>query len=194
MDSRVLEHQPLGWLVYSTLVALGVRLRTSHLPPITNYPINTPSEALSKESHFLGGLLGAGACARSAALYRSFFPTVITRWWREAALGSRRWQCFDATPTYACLPHVPARVAVLTPNSKVVFMVREPTAAVFSAESMLRGMGVPLGWSLARPLAAEGDEDVEAPGRGGGVEAGAAGGSRAALLQVGRACRSCTLV
>lgn len=30
--------------------------------------------------------------------------------------------------------------------------IREPTAAVFSAESMLRGMGVPLTWSLARPL------------------------------------------
>lgn len=28
--------------------------------------------------------------------------------------------------------------------------VREPTAAVFSAECMLRGMGVPLEWSMAR--------------------------------------------
>jgi hypothetical protein len=35
----------------------------------------------------------------------------------------RRWQCFDATPTYACLPHVPARAAALTPGAKVVFMV-----------------------------------------------------------------------
>ena len=37
-----------------------------------------PTEALSKESHFFGGLLGRGHAA-SAALYRSCFPTVITR-------------------------------------------------------------------------------------------------------------------
>lgn len=36
-------------------------------------------EALSKESHFFGGLLGHGS-ASSAALYRSCFPTIITRW------------------------------------------------------------------------------------------------------------------
>lgn len=121
-------------------------------------------EALGKESHFLGGILGRGTGAASAALYRSFFPTIITRWWHEAALGSRRWQCFDATPTYACMPHVPARVRALTPDAKVVFMVREPTSAVFSAESMLRGMGVPLTWSLAKPLPSSGGGgDMEAP-------------------------------
>jgi hypothetical protein len=28
----------------------------------------------------MGGLLGRGSAATSAALYRSFFPTVMTRW------------------------------------------------------------------------------------------------------------------
>jgi hypothetical protein len=53
-------------------------------------------------------------------------PT-IARWWAEVVRGVSRWQCFDATPTYACLPHVPARAAALTPSAKVVFMVGRPT-------------------------------------------------------------------
>jgi hypothetical protein len=45
--------------------------------------------------------------------------------------------------------------------------VRDPVAGVFSAETMLRGMGVPLPWSLAAPLAVAApgslvDSDVEA--------------------------------
>lgn len=51
--------------------------------------------------------------------------------------------------------------------------VREPTAAVFSAESMLRGMGVSLPWSLAQPLDVGDCSDPEA-----------AVGAQAALLQV----------
>jgi hypothetical protein len=43
-------------------------------------------------------------------------------------MGARRWQCFDATPTCACLPCVPARVAALTPRAKVVFMVSGSTS------------------------------------------------------------------
>ncbi|KAI8470466.1 MAG: P-loop containing nucleoside triphosphate hydrolase protein [Monoraphidium minutum] len=129
-------------------------------------------EALAKESHFLGGLLGRGAAATSPALYRSCFPTIVTRWWAEAVMGVGRWLCFDATPTYACLPHVPARVKALTPDAKVVFMIREPTAAVFSAECMLRGLGLPLVWSMAQGKAGGGGGyvDVEAGGGAGGAD------------------------
>jgi hypothetical protein len=35
-------------------------------------------EAFSKESHFFGGMLGRHTTT-STALYRSFFPTVMTR-------------------------------------------------------------------------------------------------------------------
>jgi hypothetical protein len=35
-------------------------------------------EAFSKESHFFGGMLGRGT-THSATLYRSFFPTAMTR-------------------------------------------------------------------------------------------------------------------
>jgi hypothetical protein len=67
--------------------------------------------------------------------------------------------------------------------------VREPTAAVFSAESMLRGMGVPLAWSLTQPLGASGNAGAAAEcggGRGGDVEAGLPAPPRgqAALLEV----------
>lgn len=35
-----------------------------------------------------------------------------------------RWLCFDACPTYACLPYVAARAKALTPKAKLVVMVR----------------------------------------------------------------------
>lgn len=37
------------------------------------------NETFQKESHFFGGILGRG-CASSAALFRSFFPTILTRY------------------------------------------------------------------------------------------------------------------
>lgn len=43
-------------------------------------------EALRKESHFFSGILGRSN-AHSAAAYRSFFPTVMRRWWAEAVCG-----------------------------------------------------------------------------------------------------------
>ena len=70
-------------------------------------------------------LIGLRAAQQIAATTpinaRALLP--MPRWWREVVVGVGRWQCFDATPTFACLPHVPARVKALTPNAKVVFMV-----------------------------------------------------------------------
>jgi hypothetical protein len=34
-----------------------------------------------------------------------------------------RWLCFDACPTYSCLPYVAARAKAMTPNAKLVVMV-----------------------------------------------------------------------
>lgn len=39
-------------------------------------------------------------------------------------LGVPRWMCFDACPTSACLPYVAARAKAITPNAKLVVMVR----------------------------------------------------------------------
>lgn len=68
-------------------------------------------QALSKESHFFNGALGRHN-ASSAALYRSYFPTCLARWWCEAVkrsgkvrpaawggrplLIARRWRCQPA--------------------------------------------------------------------------------------------------
>ncbi|KAA6424300.1 MAG: sulfotransferase [Trebouxia sp. A1-2] len=43
-------------------------------------------ESLSKESHFFNGVLGRSH-ASSALLYRSFFPTILCRWWAEYIRG-----------------------------------------------------------------------------------------------------------
>jgi hypothetical protein len=41
-----------------------------------------------------------------------------------------------------------------------LLQVREPVAGVFSAETMLRGMGAPLTWTLAQqPAGSEADEE-----------------------------------
>eukprot|EP00798_Chlamydomonas_sp_ICE-L_P001763 gene1763-33177_t len=96
-------------------------------------------ETLNKESHYFTGVLGRHN-AHSARLYRSFFPT---------------WMCFDACPVYACLPFVAARIAKVTPEAKIIVMVRDPTAGMFSAEVMLRELGVPLEWTLEDEISEE---------------------------------------
>ncbi|MEW5320275.1 MAG: hypothetical protein WDW38_011357 [Sanguina aurantia] len=106
-------------------------------------------DTLSKESHFFAGVLGRGSMAHSAAAYRSFFPTFVTRWWAEAVVGVEKWMCFDACPVHACLPFVAERIAALSPNAKIIIMMRDPVPGVFSAEVMMRNMGVPLPWTLS---------------------------------------------
>jgi hypothetical protein len=45
----------------------------------------------------------------------------------------------------------------------LLLQVRDPVAGVFSAETMLRGMGVPLTWTLSEPVdRASADDDAEA--------------------------------
>ena len=93
--------------------------------------------ALTAESHFLVGILGRGAAA-SPTLYRSFFPTLLTRWWRERAWRCGRWMCFDACPLNACLPYAAKRIAAINPDAKLVFMIRDPLESAFATELMVR--------------------------------------------------------
>lgn len=102
---------------------------------------------LTKESHFFNGALGRRA-ASSPTLYRSFFPTVLTRWWRECVRRSGGWWCFDACPVTVCLPYAAKRIAAINPDAKLVFMVRDPVESAFSAEIMVRKSGKD--WPLAR--------------------------------------------
>jgi hypothetical protein len=50
---------------------------TSH-PAISGLAGMPGNETFQKESHFFGGILGRGA-ASSSLLYKSFFPSVLTR-------------------------------------------------------------------------------------------------------------------
>ncbi len=102
--------------------------------------------ALSKESHFFNGVLGPNR-AYSATLYRSFFPTIVTRWWREVVMRCGKWMCMDACPLSACLPYVAQRIKRISPDAKLIFMVRNPADSCFSGEIMIRNNGVDLGWT-----------------------------------------------
>jgi len=108
-------------------------------------------DVLSKESHYLNGVMGArSACSKT--IYRSFFPTILSRWWAECVKGVSEWMCFDACPLPACLPYTARRIHKLTPNAKLIFMVRDPVNGCFSAEIMLRNIGVDLKWSFMEDL------------------------------------------
>jgi hypothetical protein len=118
--------------------------------------------ALGKESHFFNGVLGPRT-THSKMLYRSFFPTMVTRWWREVVLRCGTWKCMDACPLNACLPYVAERIKKMNPNAKLIFMVRDPVEAAFSAEIMLRNTGMELDWSFMEDVKAADPRFVESP-------------------------------
>lgn len=71
----------LCWPAAPPLQKCGTTSLASYLrahPGISGISGMPGHEAFGKESHFFGGMLGRGA-ASSATLYRSFFPTVMTR-------------------------------------------------------------------------------------------------------------------
>lgn len=52
-------------------------------------------------------------------------------------LGVEKWLCFDACPVPACVPFTAERIANMTPDAKIIFMLRDPVSGVFSAEIMV---------------------------------------------------------
>jgi hypothetical protein len=119
-----------------------------------------------KESHFFNGVLGRRNAA-SPMLYRSFFPTIVTRWWREAVRRSGGFFCLDSCPLTGCLGYTAKRIAAINPDAKLIFVVRDPVESVFSAEILMRNLGIDLDWSLmenviaADPRFADTPEDVQ---------------------------------
>eukprot|EP00873_Tetraselmis_striata_P019508 jgi/Tetstr1/439772/TSEL_028185.t1 len=107
-------------------------------------------DTLTKESHFYSGVLGRRT-TDSGALYRSFFPTVLSAWWAEVVRG---YKCFDACPANACLPYMAEKIQRLTPDAKFVFLVghRQPLPSLPTAIAEhcppMRNWGVDLQWSL----------------------------------------------
>ena len=108
----------------------------------------------SMQSHFFNGVLGPSS-ASSKRLYRSFFPTILSRWFCEAVRRAGPWKCFDACPLTGALGSLAARRLVnIAPNAKLIFVVRDPVEATFSAEIMLRNLGMPLEWSFMEDVKA----------------------------------------
>lgn len=136
-----------GWACQETqsLPRLWARLPHSHSlthpPSLTHHQISnsqTPPHLSPRESHFYVGALGRSSTTSTSA-YRSFFPTIVASTLARVRHGN--WLCFDACPVHACLPHVPARMKAMTPNAKLVFMMRDPLAAVISGELMVSVCG-----------------------------------------------------
>ena len=48
--------------------------------------------------------------------------------------------CFDACPVPACLDYSAARMAAVSPNAKLIFMLRDPVGGAFSAEIMVSAL------------------------------------------------------
>lgn len=101
-------------------------LATNIPPPLAPPPPPASLPACS-------GALGRGSTS-SPALYRSYFPTILARWWKEVRYGKQL--CLDACPLPSCLPYSAKKIAHLTPNAKLIFMLRDPVAGAFSAELM----------------------------------------------------------
>ncbi|KAI3436813.1 hypothetical protein D9Q98_006223 [Chlorella vulgaris] len=144
----------------------GTTSMANHLhrhPAISGIDGLTWHEALSKESHFFSGALGRHSGASSAAIYRSYFPTVLQRWWVERVKRAGKWLCFDACPVNACLDFTADRLAAISPNAKLIFMMRDPVQGAFSAEIMMRNLGVPLSWSWTEDVAAGDTRFAESP-------------------------------
>ena len=67
------------------------------------------------------------ACGRCAASGQRPAPSVLSKTLLllcKLTLMHAQWMCFDACPLVACLPYSASRLAALTPNAKLIFMVR----------------------------------------------------------------------
>lgn len=65
-------------------------------------------QAMQNESHFFSGALGLRS-AGSRALYHSYCPTLLQRWWTEAVRGAGQASpCLASQRACCCCPRVPA--------------------------------------------------------------------------------------
>jgi hypothetical protein len=121
---------------------------------------------------------GAGGLAAQKSV-----PGCTTRWPIVPPRKAARRPSHLRPPKPSPQTRARARARARAPAAAIHRQVREPTAAVFSAESMLRGMGAPLGWTMARQQgAARGGGG--GGGGGGGVAAAAAASRGAAYVDV----------
>ena len=88
-------------------------------------------EALSKESHFFHGVFGPNH-ASSATLYRSFFPTILCRWWAEHVRGVKKVHLLMCSVAErALLPSIQVHMYPCTQFSMPTFKIRQPVKTYY---------------------------------------------------------------
>jgi hypothetical protein len=70
--------------------------------------------------------------ARGPAWYRAHFPSAPT---------GRDWRTGEASPYYVCHPHVPARMAELLPDVRLIVLFRNPVSRAYSHYRQIQGHG-----------------------------------------------------
>lgn len=105
-----------------------------------HYLMQSPDvrRAAKKEVHFFDHHFGRGE-----SWYRTWFPVDET---------GRDWVTGEASPSYLLHPAVPARVARLLPNVRLVVLLRHPVARAYSHFQHSRRLGVEPEESFERAL------------------------------------------
>ena len=92
--------------------------------------------------HRAGKLVGRARarCAKGSSAPKHIQSANHGTTWQTPQTGrcTLQWMCFDACPLPACLPYAAERMAAVTPDAKLIFMLRDPAAGVFSSEIMVR--------------------------------------------------------
>ena len=98
-----------------------------------------------KETQFwTGKTLGpeqAVATPEGISLYRLFFPLNLTKWFCSTILHRPRMLSFDGTPAYLFLTFLPRRLAVATPEARMIVLLREPISRLVSQFSFNQHRG-----------------------------------------------------
>ncbi|MEQ8717475.1 MAG: sulfotransferase domain-containing protein [Acidimicrobiales bacterium] len=91
-----------------------------------------------KEQHFFDSRQGPGG--ESFASYRLGFPALPAMWARRLRTGGPV-VTGEATPIYLFHEHVPARMAAVLPNVRLIVVLREPVDRAFSHHAMVVSRG-----------------------------------------------------
>jgi Sulfotransferase domain len=94
-----------------------------------------PSVWWSKELHYFDKRY-----ARGLEWYRSFFPLEVTR--RGARVRGRDLVAGEASPYYLFHPEVPARVAEVLPDVRLIALLRDPIERAYSHYQLSRRQGI----------------------------------------------------
>ncbi len=127
---------PLRVLPNALLIGAAKCGTTSLYAHLAQHP--SFAAARTKEVYFFTNTFRANPVRRTTVWYRTQFPTGAARARIRAATGA--FATGEATPCYLFHPLAPARVRAVTPDAKLIVLVRDPVAMAYSFYQMkLRG-------------------------------------------------------